>query len=389
MHEDIPIVDFSNDDVSSLAKQIHHACTRSGFFYATGIPDVLENANIARGKVAEFFKLRLDIKMQSFDVKKGYIPMNGAENAVRKPEFHEKFSCGRLSESYDASEDPYYDPKASIFFDSENMFPVDIDGFEKAYSSLYREMERFSERLLRVFAISLNMKENELEYFVENSRKHVTNLVALRYDVSKAKRTLIIGEEDDEKRLLVRPHTDPTDFTCLFFDDNDGPNGLQILVEGEGNYWIDVPKVPNGMLVNVGDILMAWTNGEYKSSRHRVVLNSKDSSNEEEDEEDGKESQSRLSLVWFHCPNYDALIDSREVEAKRIGSSSTPNNTPPKYAPFLCKDRTHFQQTERTRQGLKDRQLTSDVDSSVRGLDMENVTRRKSQPRRLTDRALD
>ena len=68
---------------------------------------------------------------------------------------------------------------------------------------------------------------------------------------------------------------------------------------------------------------MAWTNGEYKSSRHRVVLNSKDSSNEEEDEEEGKESQSRLSLVWFHCPNYDALIDSREVEAKRIGSSST------------------------------------------------------------------
>ena len=104
----------------------------------------------------------------------------------------------------------------------------------------------------------------------------------------------------------------------LVFDDNDGPNGLQILVEGEENYWIDVPKVPNGMLVNVGDILMAWTNGEYKSSRHRVVLNSTDSSNEEEDEEEGKESQSRLSLVWFHCPNYDALIDSREVEAKMI-----------------------------------------------------------------------
>ena len=71
MHEDIPIVDFSNDDVSSLAKQIHRACTRSGFFYATGIPDVLENANIARGKVAEFFKLRLDIKRNLSTSKKG------------------------------------------------------------------------------------------------------------------------------------------------------------------------------------------------------------------------------------------------------------------------------------------------------------------------------
>ena len=179
---------------------------------------MLENANIARGKVAEFFKLRLDIKMQSFDVKKGYIPMNGAENAVRKPEFHEKFSCGRLSESYDASEDPYYDPKASIFFDSENMFPVDIDGFEKAYSSLYREMERFSERLLRVFAISLNMKENELEYFVENSRKHVTNLVALRYDVNKAKRTLLNSGEDGRREAFTRATTHRSDrFYVLVF----------------------------------------------------------------------------------------------------------------------------------------------------------------------------
>ena len=378
--EDVPILDFSSSSSESLSKKLHQACARSGFFYATGVPSVLEKARRARKVCDAFFSRDVETKMRCFSLKKGYVPINGTENAVRKPEFHEKFSCGRLLESYERSNDPYYDPNRSLFFDCENTFPRNVfgvtrekgeeDAFEEAYSSLYREMERFSEQLLRVFAMSLNMKEEELEYFVERSRKHVTNLVALRYDVSRAKRTLKKKEEDEDDTLLVRAHTDPTDFTCLFFDDERGPNGLQILIEEEEggargeSRWIDVPKVPNAMLVNVGDVLMAWTNGEYKSTRHRVILN-RNSNNEEEEEE-----ESRLSLVWFHCPNYDALIDSQDVTARKKKSSLS--NAPQKYAPFLCKDRTHFQQTERTKRGLKDRQLTSDLDSSVRGLDVEN-----------------
>jgi|TARA_B100001175_G_scaffold235522_1_gene201915 isopenicillin N synthase-like dioxygenase len=381
--EDVPILDFSSSSSESLSKKLHQACARSGFFYATGVPSVLEKARRARKVCDAFFRRDVETKMRCFSLKKGYVPINGTENAVRKPEFHEKFSCGRLLESYERSNDPYYDPNRSLFFDCENTFPRNVfgvtrekgeeDAFEEAYSSLYREMERFSEQLLRVFAMSLNMKEEELEYFVERSRKHVTNLVALRYDVSRAKRTLKKKEEDEDDTLLVRAHTDPTDFTCLFFDDERGPNGLQILIEEEEggargeSRWIDVPKVPNAMLVNVGDVLMAWTNGEYKSTRHRVILNR--NSNKEEEEEEEEEEESRLSLVWFHCPNYDALIDSRDVDARKKNLSNT---TPPKYAPFLCKDRTHFQQTERTKRGLKDRQLTSTHDTRVRGLDVEN-----------------
>ena len=385
--EDVPILDFSSSSSESLSKKLHQACARSGFFYATGVPSVLEKARRARKVCDAFFSRDVETKMRCFSLKKGYVPINGTENAVRKPEFHEKFSCGRLLESYERSNDPYYDPNRSLFFDCENTFPRNVfgvtrekgeeDAFEEAYSSLYREMERFSEQLLRVFAMSLNMKEEELEYFVERSRKHVTNLVALRYDVSRAKRTLKKKEEDEDDTLLVRAHTDPTDFTCLFFDDERGPNGLQILIEEEEggargeSRWIDVPKVPNAMLVNVGDVLMAWTNGEYKSTRHRVILNrnSNNEEEEEEEEEDEEEDESRLSLVWFHCPNYDALIDSRDVDARKKNLSNT---TPPKYAPFLCKDRTHFQQTERTKRGLKDRQLTSTHDTRVRGLDVEN-----------------
>jgi len=75
-----------------------------------------------------------------------------------------------------------------------------------------------------LFALSLNLREDELEYFVERSRKHVTNLVALQYDVSEARRTKTEKKEkkkkkddddehdehdEDDEDLLVRPHTDP------------------------------------------------------------------------------------------------------------------------------------------------------------------------------------
>ena len=101
--EDVPILDFSSSSSESLSKKLHQACARSGFFYATGVPSVLEKARRARKVCDAFFRRDVETKMRCFSLKKGYVPINGTENAVRKPEFHEKFSCGRLLESYERS----------------------------------------------------------------------------------------------------------------------------------------------------------------------------------------------------------------------------------------------------------------------------------------------
>ena len=42
------------------------------------------------------------------------------------------------------------------------------------------------------------------------------------------------------------------------------PNGRR------GEFWVDVPALPNTILVNLGDMLERWTNGLYKSTMHRV-----------------------------------------------------------------------------------------------------------------------
>ncbi|EXJ80594.1 hypothetical protein A1O3_06876 [Capronia epimyces CBS 606.96] len=48
-----------------------------------------------------------------------------------------------------------------------------------------------------------------------------------------------------------------------------GQEGLQVLHPALDS-WIPVPTVENTYVVNVGDVLSAWTKGQYRSALHRV-----------------------------------------------------------------------------------------------------------------------
>jgi hypothetical protein len=79
--------------------------------------------------------------------------------------------------------------------------------------------------------------------------------------------------------------------------------------------WLDVPAVPDTFVVNIGDLMMRWTNDRWISTPHRVL-------NPPRDETLGT---GRISLVSFHQPNYDALIEC-------LPSCTDPNH-PPRYEP--------------------------------------------------------
>jgi isopenicillin N synthase-like dioxygenase len=61
-----------------------------------------------------------------------------------------------------------------------------------------------------------------------------------------------------------------------------------------------VPVVPGTFIINIGDLMARWTNDAWVSTLHRVV---------NPPAEAGAESR-RQSLVFFHNPNYDAVISS-------------------------------------------------------------------------------
>ncbi|KAL3377484.1 hypothetical protein AABB24_003739 [Solanum stoloniferum] len=87
----------------------------------------------------------------------------------------------------------------------------------------------------------------------------------------------------------LMPHTD-SDFLTILHQDEIG--GLQLVRDGK---WICVKPNPEALIINIGDLFQAWSNGVYKSVEHRVVTN---------------KAKERFSTAFFLCPSYDTEIRS-------------------------------------------------------------------------------
>jgi len=72
--------------------------------------------------------------------------------------------------------------------------------------------------------------------------------------------------EPADKLWGFSPHTDYGSFTILH---QDSIGGLQ--AQNAAGQWIDVPPVSGSLVINVGDMLMRWTNDTYVSTLHRVM----------------------------------------------------------------------------------------------------------------------
>ncbi|KAI3710438.1 hypothetical protein L2E82_40219 [Cichorium intybus] len=88
----------------------------------------------------------------------------------------------------------------------------------------------------------------------------------------------------------LMPHTD-SDFLTILHQDHVG--GLQVLKDGK---WIDINPKQDTLIVLIGDLFQAWSNGVYKSVEHRVIAN---------------KQFERFSTAYFLCPSYETMIESR------------------------------------------------------------------------------
>ncbi|XP_010066489.2 gibberellin 2-beta-dioxygenase 6 [Eucalyptus grandis] len=85
------------------------------------------------------------------------------------------------------------------------------------------------------------------------------------------------------------PHTD-SDFLTILYQDQVG--GLQLLKDSR---WVAVKPNRDALIVNIGDLLQAWSNDVYKSVEHKVITN---------------DQVERYSVAYFLCPSYDSPIGS-------------------------------------------------------------------------------
>jgi isopenicillin N synthase-like dioxygenase len=294
--EIVPVIDVGGFERGGEAERLRIAAAvsaaleRIGFLVLRGHgmdPNVTANV---RDLAWQFFDLSLAEKLllrkPITGAYRGYVTAEDENLSYMQddkevpPDLKEFFGFGQ----FDYGEDPYYKQDFAEFAFPPNLWSERPVGFTAAARRFYREMEALTGRLLRIFATGLGLPE---DFFRDKFDHHASTVRFLNYPNQV--------QDPLPGQLRCGAHNDFTAFTLLAVDD--APGGLQVMSRA-GN-WIDVPCIPNGIVLNIGDLMMGWTNDRWRSGLHRVVNPPRDATG----------STRRLSLVYFVNPNYDAMIE--------------------------------------------------------------------------------
>ncbi|XP_021910941.1 gibberellin 3-beta-dioxygenase 1-like, partial [Carica papaya] len=97
---------------------------------------------------------------------------------------------------------------------------------------------------------------------------------------------------DPDRAMGLAAHTDSTLLTILY---QNNISGLQVLKQGKG--WVKVEPEPNGLVINIGDLLHILSNGQYPSVIHRAMVN---------------RTRPRLSFAYLYGPPTNTEISPLE-----------------------------------------------------------------------------
>jgi isopenicillin N synthase-like dioxygenase len=311
VHAAVPVIDIApflrgtRSDRLAVAAAVDRACIDIGFFTIVGhgVPAALV-ARMARVTRA-FFDLPVDEKRRVArprpEQSRGYIGV-GDENLAQSlgysgtTDLKEFFAIGPV----DVPDEPYYHcPEAYPSF-APNVWPARPAGFRETWTDYYRAMEGLAATTMRIFALALGLRE---DHFDEATNRHISGLRVLNYPEQPS--------EPSSGQLRAGAHTDYGAVTILRSENR--PGGLQVL--NRRAEWVDVQAGPDSFVLNLGDLMMRWTNDRWVSTLHRVVNPPRDAAL----------GSRRQSIVFFHQPNYDAVIEC-------LPGCAGPGN-PPRYEP--------------------------------------------------------
>ena len=167
----------------------------------------------------------------------------------------------------------------------------------KPVKAYYDHANQLAQRLLRAFAIALDLPE---DWFVGKTDKHLSALRSNNYPDQAGMTEIPAGS------IRCSAHTDYGTVTIL----RSGGPGLQVSKDKENPKWHDVPFVENGFVINLGDLMRRWTNDKWSSTLHRVI-----------NPPTGKAASwgRRLALAFFH--NLNKAGQQRAAGQKRCDFS--------------------------------------------------------------------
>jgi isopenicillin N synthase-like dioxygenase len=272
-----------------IARAMDRACREIGFFAITGHGVGERLVEDLRRVAHDFFARPMAEKLASrhpvAGINRGYHPVGGealskANDTAAPPDLKEFFHVGPV----DVGDDAYYTNAEGRQHFIPNIWPARPADFRRAATDYYRAMSGLIPFLMRLAALALDVDECFFDDKVDRS----IGTMRLNYYPAQA-------VAPSPGQLRASAHTDYGGFTIL--SGEDVPGGLQVRMRNGD--WIDVPTTPTNFVVNIGDLLMRWTNDRWLSNLHRVVNPPLG---------DGP-TPARLSIAFFNHPNYDALIE--------------------------------------------------------------------------------
>lgn len=273
----VPVIDLSGP-TPAVARAIDEALRDVGFMAVTGhaVDDATLDAVFAAA--ARFFDLPAERKLAATTpvpgAPRGYRSVGGeaqakANGAETPPDLSETFGAGQ--EPPPPGGDPASFPP--------NTWPEDVPELRAACLDHLVAMRRLADRVVRLLAVALGLEPGFFDPFVDRT------MASMRINHYPA-----LDGPPAAAQLRGGAHTDYGTFTFLA---TDGVPGLEIL--DEGGAWRPVDRVDGALHVNTGDLLAHWTGGRWRSTWHRVAV-------------PAGRVERRLSVVYFHNPNDDALI---------------------------------------------------------------------------------
>jgi len=249
------------------------ACRDTGFFCVTGHgvdPALLASLD---GAARRFFALPAADKAELAMARagrawRGWFPLGG-ELTSGRPDQKEGLYFGE--------ELPLDDPRvqAGRPLHGPNLFPATVPELGPAVLDWMSAMTALGHLLLRGIALGLGL---ERDWFERDLTREPTVLFRIfRYPPTQ------------EEGWGVGEHTDYGLLTLLR---QDSVGGLEVHAKSG---WIEAPPVPESFVCNIGDMLDRMTGGLYRSTPHRVRLNTS--------------GRDRLSFPLFFDPDFDARIE--------------------------------------------------------------------------------
>ena len=256
-----------------LADELCRMCHEVGFLLVVnhGVDSELHDAVFAM--MRRFFdlpgedKMRIDKRMSRHF--RGWEPV-GSEYTNNRPDIREQIDCWTEWPTLPRAAEPHY----LRLLGPNQWLPEDVlAGHEAVSNEWSRQLGVLAGRLLEALWSGLDLSGDHLERFLGDRPMSLTKFI--HYPATPPGAAGVNAHHDTGFLTVLSQGSTP---------------GLQ--VQNPDGDWIDVPRAPGSLVVNLGESLQAMTGNYLVATPHRVIS-----------------GEERYSTAYFCGPSLDAPLD--------------------------------------------------------------------------------